>query len=318
MRYRRYLLNIVVVSLTVYFVSAAAAETPDSARYDVDLPSLKLQTRTYAYRGDGRFAPYREPHVVWISVRPLACSFDPSDSTLHLSGSLYDSRYGGEVPRLSYRAMVGQFLKCPRNSPSDSNDTGFPYPEDTTPPGFFDDSRWYCMDDWTEFHIDSADGFTVDTKVAPGSFLFIVPQVPDRDGSIMTMAAAGYKIGKLLERETYAEILRKALDADTLQTYLYRAADSVPYPVTIADDILSAIPGGPYLEKFGLPVTFLSRAAADSAGLPAYFWVIDYVQHGDEARIQLEDPVRHILFGASYTRSPSGWKTESTYMRRGL
>ena len=115
---------------------------------------------------------------------------------------------------------------------------------------------------------------------------------------------------------TYTEILKCSLETDTLQQYYYRLPDGTPYPLTVVDEILSSCVQKPEIMKFGHPVMFISKGAADSANLKAYFWVIDYQQLGNNARIQLEDPIRHILFGASYTRTPSGWRTESIYLEQ--
>ena len=114
--------------------------------------------------------------------------------------------------------------------------------------------------------------------------------------------------------QTYIDVLKQSLDLDTLQQYFYRYPDGSSYPLTVVDEVLSSRVNKPIIEKFGHPVTFLSKDAADSAGLESYFWVIDYQQHGDDARIQLEDPIRHVLFGASYSRTTSGWHLESVYL----
>lgn len=116
--------------------------------------------------------------------------------------------------------------------------------------------------------------------------------------------------------QTYIDLLEQSLDLDTLQQYFYRYPDGSSYPLTVVDEVLSSRVDKPVIEKFGHPVTFLSKAAADSAVLESYYWVIDYQQHGDDARIQLEDPIRHVLFGASYSRTPIGWHLESVYLDR--
>ena len=114
--------------------------------------------------------------------------------------------------------------------------------------------------------------------------------------------------------QTYIDLLKQGLDLDTLQPYFYRYPDGSLYPLTVADEVLSSRVDKPVIEKFGHPVTFMSKVAADSAVLESYFWVIDYQQHGDDARIQLEDPIRHVLFGATYSRIPSDWHLESVYL----
>ncbi len=115
---------------------------------------------------------------------------------------------------------------------------------------------------------------------------------------------------------TYADILQQTLDLDTLQSHFYRQSDGTAYPLTIADDVLANRAGIPSVTKFGQPVTFITKTLADSAKLPAYFWVIDYQQFGDDARIQLEDPVRHILLGVAYKRTASGWRVETVFLER--
>lgn len=114
--------------------------------------------------------------------------------------------------------------------------------------------------------------------------------------------------------DTYVEILTLSLNLDTLQQYFYVSPDSASYPITIAEEWISSLSEKPEINVPGREVRFISKEAADSAGLPAYFWVIDYVPVGNDARIQLMDPVRHILFGASYSRSGAGWKLESVYL----
>ena len=124
--------------------------------------------------------------------------------------------------------------------------------------------------------------------------------------------------GEIAEKDqkvqTYIDVLRLSLELDTLQQHFYRYPDGSSYPLTVVDEVLSSRVDRPVIEKFGHPVTFLSKEAADSAGLESYFWVVDYQKFGDDARIQLEDPIRHVLFGASYSRTTSGWQLESVYL----
>ena len=115
---------------------------------------------------------------------------------------------------------------------------------------------------------------------------------------------------------TYADILQQTLDLDTLQSHFFRQSDGTAYPLTIADDVLANRAGIPSVTKFGQPVTFITKTEADSAKLSACFWVVDYQQYGEDARIQLEDPVRHILLGVAYKRTASGWQVETVFLER--
>lgn len=114
--------------------------------------------------------------------------------------------------------------------------------------------------------------------------------------------------------ETYVEILTLSLNQDTLQQCFYCPPGSTSYPITIADEWISSLSQKPEIDVPGREVRFVSKEAADSAGLPAYFWVIDYMPVGHDARIQLMDPIRQILFGASYSRSGGKWKLVSVYL----
>lgn len=111
----------------------------------------------------------------------------------------------------------------------------------------------------------------------------------------------------------YGEILKQSLNADTLQSYFYKLPDGTPYPVTIADETFSSRSNKPVIEKFGQPVIFMTKDQADSANLGAYFWVTDFNCVDTVARIQLADPIRNILFGATYHYSHSQWELESVY-----
>ena len=116
---------------------------------------------------------------------------------------------------------------------------------------------------------------------------------------------------------TYEDILRLALNEDTLQPYFVRQADGTPCPVVVADDVFSSGLYHSTLEKFGQPVKFITKEAVDSINVKAYFWISDYSyieEDVDAARIILRYPIQKVYFGFYYRRTPAGWHCTSTYI----
>jgi len=172
-----------LAGILVCFISAAQAEEPGTALVSVDMEKLDLITDSYCYFGNGQFLSMRSCHCPWICLKADTCTFNPTDSMLHLVGSLYDSMQHTDYSTMSFEAISGYLVRKYLNEPADSTEMA------TLPDG------------WVRQYIKRGSGFSLDIKVTPGSYLAIVQAIPDTASSVPMMNCDIYKIGELLPAE---------------------------------------------------------------------------------------------------------------------
>ena len=199
---RLYKLNSFILTLLILcLLITAITYGQDSTQKFVDLNKLSLDTDSYCYLGQGEFMSLRSCHIPWICLQDEVCTFDNEDSVLHIAGSLYDCMQDTDFSKMSFQVLIGKFGQSCNEEPVDSMEMVYSGPKGDVSTGIYISNVNACLDSWEQYSTVGCKDITLDVKVTPGSFLFIVPAEPDSNSSYELVSAAIYNIGKLIYLE---------------------------------------------------------------------------------------------------------------------
>ena len=145
---------------------------------DSFLDSVEVTSESWAYMGNGAFMAFRSCRVIHIQPRLNDALLDMGDSSLYLSGSVYDSFAPARDSLCGVQMLVGRFTY-------------------TSVPGQIPTAEIVVRE---RFVADSAGRFDFRFKVKPDDILCFTGPEADSTGFAPTWGvSAVYAVGRLLE-----------------------------------------------------------------------------------------------------------------------
>ena len=184
--------------LLLLLAIAPGSEAGDCTQRLIDFSELALDTESYSYLGQGEFIPLRSGRMPWICLQVDSSTYEPEDSLLHVTGSLFDCMNGADFSKWTFQVFIVVFdSDCVSRSAGKSG-LGPHTGDEIVPLRLHGPEADPCVDSYQ--HVDMVNGreFTLEVTVAQGAVLFIAPAEPDSTASIVLASAAVFEIGKLM------------------------------------------------------------------------------------------------------------------------